>query len=415
MSFKNKSLLTFSLVASLLLGLTSTAKAANTDEGYPQGVAAPGRTCPDTVLGFTTVSEITQKSLVCTMVNGEKKWWIVGEAFPEVGVQVASNPVPDKGNSSSSVPMISYTPKYKLPAKSIAKMKIFENVKYSNYSATQRLDIYMPKGVVNPPLVIWTHGGGFIFGDEDFIKFDESAKLLEEFIKNGVAVASVNYRLAQEAVFPAAGVDTKSAIRFLRANAKKYGYDPKKFATAGDSAGGYLALMAGITGDQPSVFDDPNDPNKKVSAYVSTVIDLFGNADFFEMSSNNAKYPCDQSKNPFPVYEGNMHPWFGDTTDANVQTVMKSAGLYPLLKSQKIKPAFYIFHGTDDCSVSQYDSKNLDKAVKAAGGKSSLILIPGEIHGGPAVWTAVMKAVPTIKKRMNTAKYYPLNILAISK
>jgi acetyl esterase/lipase len=415
MSFKVRRVLTFGLVTSLLLGLTSTAEAANPDDGYPAGVSAPGRTCPESEIGTIEISAITQKSLVCTLVNNEKKWWISGEPLPLVSSKTPSVTSESNASKASSVPVINYTPKYKLSTKAFSKMKIFENVKYANYSATQRLDIYMPKNIINPPLVIWTHGGGFIFGDEDFLKFDDSAKLLEEFIKNGVAVASVNYRLAQEAAFPAAGVDTKSAIRFLRANAKKYGFDPKKFAVAGDSAGGYLALMAGITGDQASVFDDPKDPNLKVSASVSTVIDLFGNADFFEMSANNANYPCDQSKNPFPVYDGNMHPWFGDTTNINVQAVMKSAGLYPLIKSQKKLPAFYIFHGTDDCSVSQYDSKSLDKAVKASGGKSSLALIPGAIHGGPEVWKAVMKAVPTIKKKMLTAKYYPLIVAGISK
>jgi len=99
--------------------------------------------------------------------------------------------------------------------------------------------------------------------------------MLEVFIKNGIAVAAVNYRLAQEAIFPAAGADTKSAIRFLRVNASRYGYDPKMFATGGDSAGAYLALMAVITGDHASPFDDPNDPNRKTSASVSAVIDLY--------------------------------------------------------------------------------------------------------------------------------------------
>jgi acetyl esterase/lipase len=131
------------------------------------------------------------------------------------------------------------------------------------------------------------------------------------------------------------------------------------------------------------------------------VIDLFGNSDFFEMSENNIKYPCDQSKNPFPVADTKMHPWFGDTTDPKVQAAMKSGGLYPYLKSSKALPTFYIFHGSDDCSVSVYDSKNLDKAVKAVNGKSNLTIVPGAIHGGAGVWSAVMKAVPAIKKTIS--------------
>ena len=346
------------------------------------------------------ISEITQKSLVCTLIDGQKKWWVKGEPLPVA----PSSPPQATGGSTAKAPEIVYIPKYKLPAKALAKMKLYENVTYANKSATQHLDIYMPKGVVKPPLIVWTHGGGFVIGDDDFMKFDESAKLLELFIKNGIAVASVNYRLAQEALFPAAGVDTKSAIRFLRANASKYGYDPKKFATGGDSAGSYLALMAAITADQPSPFDDPTDPNRGVSAKVSAVIDLYGNADFFEMTANNEKYPCDQSKNPYPGAPGNIHPWFGDITNSKVQADMKSGGLYPYIKSSTSLPAFYIFHGSDDCSVSPYDSKNLDAAVKAQKGKSTLKIVPGAIHGGAGVWDAVMKAVPTIKKTLVSAK-----------
>jgi len=402
MRSKMMAFLSLIIISSLAFSTQSQLHAANLDDGYPQNVAAPGRTCPQTAEGVKSISEYSGKTLVCTLVNGEKKWWIEGDALP--APPTAQSPKADSPSTASSTPEIQYTPTYKLPASALATMNIFENVTYATASPTQHLDIYTPKGVTKPPLIIWTHGGGFVIGDDDFMKYDESAKLLEVFIKNGIAVASVNYRLAQEAPFPAAGVDAKSAIRFLRANASKYGYDPKKFATGGDSAGSYLALMSAITGDQASPFDNVNDPNRKVSAAVSVVIDLFGNVDFFEMTANNIKYPCDQSKNPYPGDPGNIHPWFGNITDPKVQSDMKSAGLYPFLKKSKSIPTFYIFHGSDDCSVSPYDSKNLDKAVKALKGKSTLTIIPGAIHGGAGVWSAVMKAVPAIKKTLVSGK-----------
>jgi len=408
MRFSRKSLVIPATIFSLALSLIAPANAANLDDGYPEGAAAPGRTCPNNPEGFELLSEYSQKTLVCTLINGEKKWWIKGEALPtpaptpSMGSNSGSNSgsTSNNGGSNSAAPEIQYVPKYKLPASSLSLMKVYENVVYASTSASQRLDIYLPKGIKNPPLIVYTHGGGFVFGDEDFMKYDEPAKLLEVFIKNGLAVASVNYRLAQEAMYPAAGIDTKSAIRFLRANASKYGYDPKKFATGGDSAGSYLALMAAITGNQSSPFDDPTDPNRKVSAAISLDIDLFGNVDFFEMASNKIKYPCDQSKNPFPETGGNIHPWFGDVTSPTVQASMKAAGLYPYLKSLKVLPTFFIFHGLDDCSVSPYDSRNLDKMVKSLKGTSVLSLIPGAIHGGAGVWSAVMKAVPAIKKAL---------------
>lgn len=390
--------LSVTLISTLAFTFLAPATAANLDDGYPKDTAAPGRTCPMAEEGFKTVSDYSGKTLVCTMINGTKKWWIQGDPLPEAAPAGTST-----GTSTGTVPEIQITHTYLLPATSLAKMKVSENVIYATQSPSQRLDLYLPKGVVKPPLVVWTHGGGFVFGDEDGMRFDEEARLLEVFIKNGIAVASVNYRLAQESPYPAAGVDTKRAIRFLRANASKYGYDPKRFATGGGSAGAYLALMAAITGDQPSPFDDATDPNRKVSAAVSVVMDLFGNVDFFEMADNNVKYPCDQSKNPYPMEPGNIHPWFGDITDAKVQAAMKSGGLYPYLKSSKALPAFYIFHGLDDCSVSPYDSKNLDKAIKARKGKSTLALIPGAIHGGAGVFAAAMKAVPAIKKSMASA------------
>ena len=390
-----------SLASALLFALLAPANAANPDDGYPTGTAAPGRTCPNNDEGFKTVSEHSGKTLVCTVIDGVKKWWIEGDPLPTkppAGTTPSgTTPSPTK---SPEVPDIQVEHFYKLTSKSLATMKVFENVKYATQSPSQRLDIYMPKGVTKPPLVVWIHGGGFVFGDEDIMKYDEAAKLLEVFIKNGMAVASVNYRLAQEAQFPAAGIDAKRAIRFLRANAGKYGFDSTKFATGGDSAGSYLALMAAITGNQPSPFDDPTDPNRKVSAAVSVVMDLFGNVDFFEMAENNIKYPCDQSKNPYPMAPGNIHPWFGDITDPAVQAKMTSGGLYPYLKKLKPIPAFYIFHGSDDCSVSPQDSKNLDKAVKDLKGKSTLAIVPGAIHGGAGVFTAVMKAIPAIKKSL---------------
>ena len=388
---KSGTALLFTVTSALVLSLLAPATGANLDDGYPIDTAAPGRTCPMAEEGFKTVSDHSGKTLICTMINGTKRWWIQGDPLPDAA---------SAGTNTITVTDIQITHTYLLPATSLAKMKVSENVVYATQSPSQRLDIYMPKGVVKPPLVVWTHGGGFVFGDEDIMKFDEAAKLLEVFIKNGIAVASVNYRLAQESPFPAAGVDTKRAIRFLRANASKYGYDPKRFATGGDSAGGYLALMAAITGDKSSPFDDATDPNRKTSAAISVVMDVFGNVDFFEMAENNVKYPCDQSKNPWPVPTGNIHPWFGDVTDPKVQATMKTAGLYPYLKSSKALPVFYIFHGLDDCSVSPYDSKNLDKAVKARKGKSTLALIPGAIHGGAGVFTAIMKAIPTIKKSL---------------
>jgi len=383
------------------------ASGANPDDGYPQGQPAPGRTCPNSDEGAKNISEFNGKTFICTMINGTKKWWIEGEALPTPSAPSSGGQTSNTQGSGANLPTaptIEFTHTYILPASSLAKMNVFVDVVYSKESASQRLDIYLPKGVKNPPLLIYIHGGGFVFGDENAMKFDDPAKLLEVLIKNGIAVASVNYRLATEALFPTGGRDVKTSIRFLRANASKYGFDSKKFATLGDSAGAYLALMAAITGNQKTVFDNPKDPNLKTSASVSAVFDLFGNVNFLTMRANNLKYPCQVAVDPNFAIDPNVNPWFGDITLPANRPAVDSANLYPYLKASKSLPVFYIFHGTADCSVSKYDSIELDKEVKALKGKSFLNLVPDEIHGGPKIWIEVAKFVPVLKKLFGTIK-----------
>jgi acetyl esterase/lipase len=386
-------------LALLALTISLTPAFGALDDGYPQDSPAPGRTCPNAVAGYETVSTFNGKTFVCTVIEGVQKWWIKGDPLP--------SPAPTSNGNSGGVTTaptnIVITNFYVLPASSLAKMKVFENVAYATQSPEQRVDIYLPKGVKNPPLMIWTHGGGFVFGDEDGMRFDDEAKMLEAFIKNGIAVASVNYRLAQMAPFPASGQDAKLAIRFLRANAAQYGFNPKKFATGGGSAGAYLALMGAFTANQSSVFDTPDDPNLKTSAAVSAVFDLFGNANFITMSANKVKYPC-TDKTDFAYGSDPYGSWFGDVRLPALRPAIDSANLYPFLKGLKVIPRVYIFHGTADCSVSKYDSIELAKEVTKARGKSYLFLVPGGTHGGPSVMAEARKRIPELAKYLASLK-----------
>lgn len=391
----------FSLLLVSVL-IAPTTNAANPDDGYPDGQAAPGRTCPHNDEGSKQVSGHSGKTLVCTLITGVKKWWIEGEPLPVTPLKPAENSKPIETSKPVEISDDNMPPGFKhtytLSTKSLAKMKVFEDESYSAIDSDMRLDVYLPNGVTKPPLMIWIHGGGMVFGNENSVKYDESAKLLEAFVKNGIAVASVNYRLATKVSYPVTGQDVKTAIRYLRVSASKYGFNPKKFAVGGDSAGGYLALMAAITGNQKTLFDDPADPNLKTSASVLAVFDLFGNANMLTMAENKIKYPC-RNKDDFAYgFDPKMSAWFGDVTLPENKEKVDSANLYQFLSKSKALPSFFIFHGTADCSVSKYDSIELDKAVKAQKGKSVLKLIPGENHGGPKIWVEVNKQVPALAK-----------------
>lgn len=150
--------------------------------------------------------------------------------------------------------------------------KVYLSVPYSEVSESDYLNLYVPDTEEQKPkLFVLIHGGGFIAGTAE----TKQTQLMYLYFRDrGYACATVNYRLAQEAGFPAAIEDCKSAIRYLRANADRYGYDAEHIAVFGESAGGYLATMCAFTTDDefnslPFIGQtDENNPSAKADALV---------------------------------------------------------------------------------------------------------------------------------------------------
>lgn len=154
--------------------------------------------------------------------------------------------------------------------------KTYMNIPYADVSASDYLDLYVPESEEKPELIVMVHGGGFIAGTS---QTRQTELVYQYFRDHGYAVASVNYRLAQEACFPAAVQDVKAAVRFLRANAETYGYNADRITIMGESAGGYLASMAAVTSDDE--FNDlpfigEEELAEPVSANVQALIDFYG-------------------------------------------------------------------------------------------------------------------------------------------
>jgi len=143
-------------------------------------------------------------------------------------------------------------------------------------SPAQTLDLYLPERTGRPvPLVIDIHGGAFMAGAKS-----EDAGRIDALVAQGYAVASLNYRLTDEAPFPAGVKDVKAAVRWLRASSARYGIDPGAFAAWGDSAGGYFATMLGTTSRQGTSFDDPTLGNATVSSAVQAVVAFYAPGEF---------------------------------------------------------------------------------------------------------------------------------------
>ena len=136
----------------------------------------------------------------------------------------------------------------------------------------QKVDVYLPDEGDGPfPLIIYVHGGGWSMGT----KREGALPCIIDAIKFGYAVISVDYRLAPGVKFPEFLFDVKTAVRWARANAKEYRFDPDRFGMVGDSAGGHLTLMVGFTAGHPE-YEGEQYGWAGVSSAVQAIIDMYG-------------------------------------------------------------------------------------------------------------------------------------------
>lgn len=166
-----------------------------------------------------------------------------------------------------------------LPANTDHIKRKFLDLPYARTSPAQKLDIYLPDQGNGPfPVIISIHGGAFMMGDKD----DGQIMPMLEGLKRGYAVVAINYRLSSEAKFPALVHDAKAAVRWIRANAAQYHFNPLRIAAWGGSAGGYLSTMLGVSA-QVMELQDPRLGNADQPCNVQAVVDWFGPTDFLKM------------------------------------------------------------------------------------------------------------------------------------
>jgi acetyl esterase/lipase len=216
---------------------------------------------------------------------------------------------------------------------------------YASVSPAQKLDIYWPAEGNGPfPVIIAIHGGAFMGGD----KRDVQLTPMLEGLKRGYAVVSVNYRMSGEAIFPALVHDLKAAIRWIRANAEAFLFDPDRIATWGGSAGGYLSLMAGVSSGVIELAS-PELGNSDRSDNVQAVVAWFPPTDFAtmddELSHSGFIIPAEFSHNgensPESLLLGNK---ITDSPEL-VRIANPATYIHPGL------PHFFIQHGTQDTTV----------------------------------------------------------------
>ena len=154
------------------------------------------------------------------------------------------------------------------------------DVAYGQESPNQRMDVFLPEAGDGPfPALIYIHGGGFAFGDKRDDHLEPPLKALQQ----GIAVAAVEYRLSGEAIFPAAVLDVRQAVRFVKAHAAQYRIDPERLIAIGGSAGGNLAAMLGMNVPNGAFPGECARACDGVQPDVLAAVDQFGPTDFKAM------------------------------------------------------------------------------------------------------------------------------------
>ncbi len=251
-----------------------------------------------------------------------------------------------------------------------AGVTLEKDISYLAPGRVEKLDLYQPAvrapGVRSPAVVI-IHGGGWIQGD----------KAAEREVITGTALAkagyvciSIEYWKKEKGRWPTNLQDCKNAVRWLRVHAERLQIDPDRIGVIGGSAGGHLALMVAYTAGRLEL--DPGAPYPGVSDRVSACVNMYGISNLLTRQGTDAV--------------GKPNGKLSDTR------LLKESREAAPEKWKAASPVNYIrndstptltLHGTRDTTVDRDQSTELDRALKAAGVESKLIMVEGANHAWP--------------------------------
>ena len=256
-------------------------------------------------------------------------------------------------------------------------LSLITDVTFSNvpcwYDASRRdlkMDLIVPKNrTAHPacPTIVWICGGAYRV-------VNRSVWLPEmmRFARAGYVVASIEYRTSNEAIFPAQLIDVKSAVRFLRVHAKEYCVDPGKIFALGESAGGTMASLLGVTGNQKEL--DQGDHLDQTSA-VQGVVDYYGVVDLSDASAEKDRKlaAANQSNDvPYFAFEEFLGVGYGKAEADKASAIQYVS---------EETPPFMILHGTEDAVVPMAQSEKLYNTLQKAGIPCEMAVVEGAAHG----------------------------------
>lgn len=244
-------------------------------------------------------------------------------------------------------------------------LTLMEGVTYAHapywYGITNqelKMDLLLPrnrKGLAPRPVLLWCCGGAF-----QVVSRAVWLPELQWYARQGFICAAMDYRIAVDAPYPAILEDVRAAVRFLRTQAEYFGIDASRIAVMGESAGGYAACMAGVTGDPASL------------TQVQAVVDFYGKIDMHDSKD----------------LPGVVAQFLGNAPESmNIDQAMP----YGYVNANT--PPFLIFHGSADSLVPIAESDRLYETLNQHGVRADYYVLPGHGHGEDCFYQPQVKHI----------------------
>lgn len=238
-----------------------------------------------------------------------------------------------------------------------------------------QLDLHLPTTKPRPPLIVWVHGGAWRSGSKKDMPL---AKLAE----HGYAVASVDYRLSTEAKFPAQIHDLKAAIRFLRGHGAEWKLPVQKILIAGDSAGGHLAALVGVSNGSAELEGDLGHDRAQSSA-VQGIISFYGGANLTTILQQSTPHGLSVRVPALQLLLGDL--------PTNAPALARLAS--PVFHVDKSDPPLLLLHGDQDPQMPVNQALELAGAYQKVKAPVQLEIVPGAAHGGAIFYDAERMAI----------------------
>lgn len=255
-------------------------------------------------------------------------------------------------------PLLSY-------AADSSRLNLIRDIEYGRAGDhALKLDLHLPGETPRSPLIVWAHGGAWRSGSKDSMP-------LGKLVGDGYAVASVDYRLSTQAKFPAQIHDLKAAVRFLRGHGGEWRIPVKKILVAGDSAGGHLAALVGVSNGSAELEGEVGNDHSQ-SSDVQGIMSFYGGANLTTILKQSTPHGLSVRVPALDLLLG------GQPDDVPALARLAS----PVFHVDANDPPLLLLHGDQDPQMPVNQALELFGAYQKVKAPVELEVVHGAAHGG---------------------------------